>query len=77
MPNTTAYSFGDVVLVPVCEQRIGAMVESAFAKFGGNGGCLALQKLAVALVNTLEPIGSEPAAAEIRTVWSKAGDDLS
>jgi hypothetical protein len=60
----------------VCEQRIGAVVESAVANFGGNGGCLALQNLAAELVNTLEPIGSEPAAAEIRTLWSKAGDDL-
>jgi hypothetical protein len=56
----------------VCEQRIGAVIESAIALFGGNGGCLALQKLAAALVGKLEPIGSEPAAAEIRNLWSQA-----
>jgi hypothetical protein len=56
----------------VCEQRIGAVIESAVANFGGNGGCLALQKLAAALVRQLEPIGSEPAAAEIRNLWSEA-----
>jgi hypothetical protein len=41
----------------VCEQRIGSVVESAVADFSGNGGCLALQKLAVAIVGVLEPIG--------------------
>lgn len=50
----------------VAEQRIGAVVESAVATFGGNGGCLALQQLSAALVATLAPIGSDPAAAEIR-----------
>jgi hypothetical protein len=59
----------------VCEQRIGAEIESAVANFAGNGGCLALQKLAAALVSKLEPIGSEPAAAEIRNLWSKADGD--
>ena len=54
----------------VAEQRIGAVVESAVATFGGNGGCLALQKLAAALISTLEPIGSDPAAAEIRNLWA-------
>src|SRR2546425_6954140 len=28
----------------VCEQCIGAVVESAVANFGGNGGCLPVQK---------------------------------
>lgn len=50
----------------VAEQRVGAVVESALADFGGNGGCLALQKLAAALGDALEPIGSHPGAAEIR-----------
>ncbi len=59
----------------VCEQRIGAVVESAVTNFGGNGGCLALKKLAGALVSKLEPIGSDPAAAEIRNLWSKAHGD--
>lgn len=59
----------------VAEQRIGTVVESAVANFGGNGGCLALQKLCAALVGTLEPIGTDPAAAEIRHVWSKAHRD--
>ncbi len=59
----------------VCEQRIGAVVESAVANFGGNGGCLALQKLAAALVGSLGPIGSDPAAAEIRNLWSKTVGD--
>jgi hypothetical protein len=53
----------------VCEQRIGAVVESAVANFGGNGGCLALGRLAATLIKTLAPIGSEPAAAEIRSLW--------
>jgi|HubBroStandDraft_4_1064222.scaffolds.fasta_scaffold1610297_1 hypothetical protein len=56
----------------VCEQRISAVIESAVAQFGGNGGCLALQKLATALVGKLEPIGLEPAAIEIRNLWSQA-----
>jgi len=55
----------------VCEQRISTVVESAVANFGGNGGCLALERLAATLVKTLEPIGSEPAAAEIRSLWSR------
>jgi hypothetical protein len=55
----------------VCEQRVGAVVESAVANFGGNGGCLALQRLAAALVKSLDPIGLEPGAAEIRNLWSK------
>jgi hypothetical protein len=59
----------------VCEQRISAVVEAAVANFGGNGGCLALERLAATLVKTLEPIGSEPAAAEVRNLWSKARDD--
>lgn len=59
----------------VCEQRIGAVVESAVASFGGNGGCLALQKLAASLISTLEPIGSDPAATEVRSFWRKARDD--
>jgi len=37
--------------------------------------CLALERLAATLVKTLEPIGSEPAAAEVRNLWSKARDD--
>jgi hypothetical protein len=56
----------------VCEQRIGAVIESAVANFGGNGGCLALQKLAASLVRQLEPIGLEPAAGEIRNLWNEA-----
>lgn len=40
----------------VCEQRIGAVIESAVANFSGNGGCLALQKLSALLVNELEPL---------------------
>ena len=59
----------------VCEQRIGAVVESAVANLGGNGGCLALQKLATALISNLAPIGSEPAAAEIRSLWSRGRGD--
>jgi hypothetical protein len=59
----------------VCEQRISAVVEAEVANFGGNGGCLALEGLAATLVKTLEPIGSEPAAAEVRNLWSKARDD--
>lgn len=59
----------------VAEQRIGTVVESAVAEFGGNGGCLALQTLAASLVSTLEPIGSEPDAAEVRSLWSKARGD--
>jgi hypothetical protein len=53
----------------VCEQRIGAVVESAVTQFGGNGGCLALEKLAASLVTQLEPIGLEAAADEVRTIW--------
>lgn len=53
----------------VCEQRIGPVIESAVVTFGGNGGCLALQKLAAAIVGGLGPIGSDPAAAEIRNLW--------
>jgi hypothetical protein len=56
----------------VCEQRIGAVVESAVANYSGNGGCLALQILSAVLVRQLEPIGAEPAAAEIRALWSKS-----
>ena len=59
----------------VCEQRIGAMIESAVTKFAGNGGCLALQKLAAALVSSLEPIGSEPAAVELRKTWARLDGD--
>lgn len=59
----------------VAEQRIGAVVEAAVADFGGNGGCLALQKLAGALVGALDPIGSHPAAAELRDLWNKARGD--
>ena len=59
----------------VAEQRIGAVVETAVATFGGNGGCLALQKLAAELVGKLEPIGADPAAAEIRKLWSKTAED--
>jgi hypothetical protein len=55
----------------VAEQRIGAVVEAAVVTFGGNGGCLALQKLAAALVGTLESMGSDPSAAEIRRLWGK------
>jgi hypothetical protein len=44
----------------VCEQRIGAVIESAVANFSSNGGCLALQKLSALLVNELESIGSDP-----------------
>ena len=50
------------------EQPIGPVIESAVADFGGNGGCLALQKLAAAIVGSLGPIGSDPAAAEIRNL---------
>lgn len=56
----------------VCEQRISAVAESAVSTFGGNGGCLALQRLAPALVSALEPIGSEAAAAEVRKLWNQA-----
>jgi hypothetical protein len=59
----------------VAEQRIGTVVESAVATFAGNGGCLALQKLSAALVAKLEPIGSDPAAAEIRKLRSNTGVD--
>lgn len=59
----------------VAEQRIGAVVESAVATFGGNGGCLALQRLRAELVGGLEPIGSDPAAEEIRKLWSKTARD--
>lgn len=58
----------------VTEQFISAVVQSAVANFGGTGGCL-VQKLAAALVSTLEPIGSDPVAAEIRHLWSKAHRD--
>jgi len=57
----------------VCEQRIGAVVESAVANFGGNGGCLALQKLAASLISNLAPIGLDPAAAEMRNLWPSFG----
>jgi hypothetical protein len=60
---------------PVAEQRIGAVVEAAVATFGGNGGCLALQHLAAALVDELEPIGSDSSAAEIRRLWGKTDRD--
>jgi len=59
----------------VAEQRIGAVVEAAVAMCGGNGGCLALQKLAAALVDKLEPIGSDSSAAELRKLWSKTDSD--
>lgn len=59
----------------VAEQRIATVVESAVATFGGNGGCLALQKLSAALVGKLAQIGSDPAAAEIRNLWNKAHRD--
>lgn len=59
----------------VAEQRIRAVIEAAVSDFGGNGGCLALQKLAAALVGALEPIGSDPAAAELRDLWNKARGD--
>jgi hypothetical protein len=62
-------------LAELAEQRIGAVVEAAVATFGGNGGCLALHKLAAALVNKLEPIGSDPSAAEIRRLWGKTDRD--
>ena len=57
----------------VAEQRIGAAVEAAVAMC--NGGCLALQKLAAALVDKLEPIGSDSSAAELRKLWSKTDRD--
>lgn len=56
----------------VAERRIGAVVESAIANCSGNEGCLALQKLAAALVGALEPIDSHPAAVEMRDLWGKA-----
>jgi len=59
----------------VCDQRIGVVIESALANFGGNGGCLALQKLAATLVAALEPIGAYPAAAEMRKLWSATDED--
>jgi hypothetical protein len=59
----------------VAEQRIGAVVDAAVATCGGNGGCLALRKLAAALVGQLEPIGSDPSAAEIRRLWGKTDRD--
>jgi hypothetical protein len=59
----------------VCERRIRAVIESAVANCGGNGGCLALQKLASALVGALEPVESDPAAVEIRNLWSKTAGD--
>jgi hypothetical protein len=59
----------------VCERRISAVVEAAVANLGGNGGCLPLERLAATPVKTHEPIGSEPAAAEVRRLWSKARDD--
>jgi hypothetical protein len=59
----------------VADRRIGAVVEAAVATFGGNGGCLALQKLAAALVGQLEPIGSDPSAAELRRLRGKTDPD--
>lgn len=59
----------------VAEQRIGAVVEGRGHVSSGNGGCLALQKLAAALVGQLEPIGSDPSAAEIRRLWGKTDRD--
>lgn len=55
----------------VAEQRIGDVIDAAVTTFGGNGECLALQKLAAELVGKLEPIGSDPSAAEIRRLWGK------
>jgi hypothetical protein len=59
----------------VCEQRTRTVIESAVATCGGNGGRLALQRLASALVGALEPLESDPAAAQIRILWSKATVD--
>jgi hypothetical protein len=59
----------------IAEQRIGTVVEGAVTQFGGNGGCLALQKLATALVSALEPVGSHPGAAEIRDLWKSVHGD--
>jgi hypothetical protein len=59
----------------ICEQRIRAVVHSAVANFGGNGGCLALQKLAATLVSTLEPIGSQSVVAEVRILWNQASNE--
>ena len=59
----------------VALQRISALVDAAVAEFGGNGGCLALQKLGTALVGALEPIALDPAAAEIRDLWKKSHED--
>jgi hypothetical protein len=52
-----------------------ALIESAVADFSGNGGCLALRQLAAALVGVLEPIGSDPAAVEIRRLWSSTTEE--
>lgn len=59
----------------VAEQRAGTVIEAAVAQFGGNGGCLALQKLATALVRALEPVSSEPGALEMRDLWKSARGD--
>jgi len=59
----------------VAEQRIAATIQSAVATFVGNGGCLALERLSARLTATLEVIGSDPAAADIRSLWNKAQND--
>jgi hypothetical protein len=59
----------------VVEQRIAATIESAVATFRGNGGCLALERLSATLTATLAAIGSDPAAADIRSLWNKAPSD--
>lgn len=59
----------------VAEQRIGTVVEAAVTQFGGNGGCLALQKLATSFVSALEPVGSHPGAAEMRDLWKSVRGD--
>ena len=59
----------------VAEQRVGTVIEAAVARFGDNGGCLALQKLAAALVSALEPVGSHPGAAEMCDLWKGVDGD--
>ena len=59
----------------VCEQRLRAVVESAVTDHGGNGGCQALQQLAGALVESLEPVGQGPVAQGIRRSWLEPRED--
>jgi hypothetical protein len=65
----------------VCEQRVGTVVESAVANFGGNNGCLALHRLAPALaaissrsVRSRQPLKSETSGASLSLIkWREPG----